>query len=117
MLYKGESRIYSSKHGLQEIVYRSKVFWSFSGKSRFIKAIRSEDRSIKRSDAEQALRSIDSYSLHKQLKRPKLHRRIYSKGINYLFQIDLIDMSKFEDENDGYRLLKSANLTFKFVFT
>ena len=76
---------------------------SFSGKSRFIKAIRSKDRSVKRRDIEKALRSIDSYSLHKPLKRPKLHRRIYSKGINYLFQIDLIDMSKFEDENDGYR--------------
>ena len=76
---------------------------SFSGKSRFIKAIRSKDRSVKRRDIEKALRSIDSYSLHKPLKRPKLHRRIYSKGINYLFQIDLIDMSKFEGENDGYR--------------
>ena len=81
----------------------SKFPGSFSGKNRFIKAIRSKDRSIKRSDVEKALRSIDSYTLHKPLKKPKLYRRIYTKGINYQFQIDLIDMSKFEDENDGYR--------------
>ena len=76
---------------------------SFSGKNRFIKAIRSRDRSIKRRDIEKALQSIDSYSLHKPLKKPKLYRRIYTKGVNYQFQIDLIDMSKFENENDGYR--------------
>ena len=81
----------------------SKFSGSFSGKNRFIKAIRSRDRSIKRTDIEKALRSIDSYSLPKPLKRTKLYRRIYSKGINYLFQIDLIDMSNFENENDGYR--------------
>ena len=81
----------------------SKFPGSFSGKNRFIKAIRSKDRSIKRRDVEKALRSIDSYTLHKPLKKPKLYRRIYTKGINYQFQIDLIDMSKFEDENDGYR--------------
>ena len=81
----------------------SKFSGSFSGKNRFINAVRSKDRSIKRSDIEKALQSIDSYSLHKPLRRPKLFRRIYSKGINYQFQIDLIDMSKFEHENDGYR--------------
>ena len=81
----------------------SKFSGSFSGKNRFINAVRSKDRSIKRSDIEKALQSIDSYSLHKPLRRPILVRRIYSKGINYQFQIDLIDMSKFEHENDGYR--------------
>ena len=81
----------------------SKFPGSFSGKKRFIKSIRSKDPSIKINDIEKALRSIDSYSLHKPLQKPKLYRRIYSKGINYQFQIDLIDMTKFENENDGYR--------------
>ena len=76
---------------------------SFSGKERFIKAVKSRNSSVKRKDIEAALRSIDTYSLHKPLKRPKLFRRIYSKGIKYQYQIDLVDMSKFEKENDGYR--------------
>ena len=64
---------------------------SFAGKSRFLKALKSQDRSITKADVEKALRSIDSYGSH----RPK--------GIKYLFQIDLIDMSKYENENDGYQ--------------
>ena len=76
---------------------------AFSGKNRFISAIRAQNRNVKRKDVEKSLRSIDSYSLHKPLKRPKLFRRIFSKGINYIFQIDLIDMTKFEKENEGYR--------------
>ena len=76
---------------------------AFSGKNRFIKAVRAQNRNVKRKDVEKSLRSIDSYSLHKPLKRPKLFRRIFSKGINYIFQIDHIDMTKFEKENEGYR--------------
>ncbi len=76
---------------------------SFAGKERFIKAIKLQDNTVKRKDIEAKLRGIGSYSLHKPLKRPKLFRRIYAKGINYQYQIDLIDMSKFEKENNGYR--------------
>ena len=32
-----------------------------------------------------------------------MYKKIYSRGINYQFQIDFIDMSNFEIENDGYR--------------
>ena len=46
------------------------------------------------------------------MRKPKLYRRIYTKGINYQYQIDLIDMSKFEDENDGYRWFISIIDTF-----
>ena len=34
-MIKDESRIYSSKHGFQEIVYRSKVFWVLLGEELF----------------------------------------------------------------------------------
>lgn len=88
---------------LKKLYTDPKFSGSFSGKQRFIKAVRSQDRNIKKEDVEKILRSIDSYSLHKPLRRPKLFRRIYTKGIKYLFQIDLIDMTKFENENDGYR--------------
>ena len=52
---------------------------SFSGKQRFLKALKSQDRRIKKSDVEKTLKSIDSYGLHRPLKRPKLFRRIYKK--------------------------------------
>ena len=88
---------------LKKLYTDPKFSGSFAGKHRFLKALKSRDRSITKADVEKALRSVDSYGLHRPLKRPQLFRRIYTKGINYLFQIDLIDMSKYENENDGYR--------------
>ena len=88
---------------LKKLYTDSNFSGSFSGKNRFLKALKSHDRSITKANVEKSIRSIDSYGLHRPLKRPKLFRRIYTKGIKYLFQIDLIDMSKYENENDGYR--------------
>ena len=88
---------------LKRLYTDPKFSGAFSGKQRFLKALKSQDRRIKKSDVEKTLRSIDSYGLHRPLKRPKIFRRIYTKAINYLFQIDLIDMTKYENENDGYR--------------
>ena len=88
---------------LKKLYTDPKFSGSFSGKNRFLKALKSHDRSITKANVEKSIRSIDSYGLHRPLKRPKLFRRIYTKGIKYLFQIDLIDMSKYENENDGYR--------------
>ena len=88
---------------LKKLYTDSNFSGSFSGKNRFLKALKSHDRSITKANVEKSIRSIDSYELHRPLKRPKLFQRIYTKGIKYLFQIDLIDMSKYENENDGYR--------------
>ena len=80
---------------LKKLYTDSNFSGSFSGKNRFLKALKSHDRSITKANVEKSIRSIDSYELHRPLKRPKLFRRIYTKGIKYLFQIDLIDMSKY----------------------
>ena len=55
---------------------------SFAGKYCFLKVLKSQDRSITKADVEKALRSVDSYGLHRPLKRPQLFRRIYTKGIS-----------------------------------
>ena len=76
---------------LKRLYTDPKFSGSFSGKQRFLKALKAKDRHIKKSDVEKTLRSIDSYGLHRPLKRPKLFRRIYTKAINYLFQLLLIN--------------------------
>ena len=85
---------------------------SFSGKQRFYNALKSRDKKIKYKTVDNALRAINSYTLHKPVNKPKLFRRIYTKGINYLYQIDLVDMTKFENENDGYRWIITVIDTF-----
>src|SRR6267154_2654310 len=46
-----------------------------------------------------------SYTLHKQSKTKFRRRRTISKGINELWQADLVDMSLLSNENDSHRYL------------
>ena len=97
---------------LKNLYQNPKFSASFSGKKLFSDAVRKRDRTLKDKDVEKALRAIDSYTLHKPTKRQSLYRRIYTHGIGYLFQIDLVDMSKFADVNDGYKWIITIIDTF-----
>jgi len=44
-----------------------------------------------------------SYSLHKPKRKKFIRKKIIVPGIDYLWQIDLLDVSKIKDENDNYR--------------
>ena len=45
----------------------------------------------------------DAYALHKRIVRKFQRRRTYTKGINDLFQIDLIDVSSLAHYNEQER--------------
>ena len=47
----------------------------------------------------------ETYGLHKPFRRRFARRKIYSLGIDYLWQADLVDMSRLIEENDGYQYL------------
>ena len=85
---------------------------SFAGKQRFYKALKLRNKKLKFQTVDKKLKSVNSYTLHKPVNKPKLYRRIFTKGINYLYQIDLVDMTKFEHENDGYRWIITIIDTF-----
>lgn len=96
-----------------EKLYNNPAFSaSFSGKKRFYDALKSKDKKLKFKTVSNKLKAVNSYTLHKPVNKPKLYRRIYTKGINYLYQIDLVDMTKFQDENDGYRWIITIIDTF-----
>ena len=56
-----------------------------------------------RKQIKEFIKSQKSYTLHKQIQRPKEYRRVYAHGINELWQADLLDFQKFKDENEQYR--------------
>ena len=90
---------------------------SFSGANTFYKALKGIDPSVDRDAVKESLKSSNPYTLHKQVKRPKKFRRVYTKGIKYLFQMDLIDIPALADENDGYNYLVTIIDTFsKFAW-
>lgn len=55
--------------------------------------------------------------LHKPARKNFKRRRVIIKGLNDLFQADLVDMSAYADVNDGYHFLLTVIDTFsKFAF-
>lgn len=51
------------------------------------------------------LSSKDAYTLHRPSRVRFPRRRTYAKGINDLFQADLVDLSSLSSHNDGFRYL------------
>ena len=94
-------------------LYRDPKFpASFTGQERFFNAQKQQNPSLSRKKVNRQLRAVDSYTLHKPTKKPKLYRRIYTKGINYLYQCDLVDLSAFQQDNDGYKWIITIIDTF-----
>ena len=85
---------------------------SFAGKNRFYKAARLTNQNVSKKSVEKSLKAIDSYTLHKPTQKSPLYRRVFTKGIGYLYEADLVDMSKFKNENDGYTFLITIIDTF-----
>eukprot|EP00116_Pleurobrachia_bachei_P005894 sb/3466156/ len=85
---------------------------AFSGRETFYRSLKERDARTKRSKVEKALRSSDTYTLHKPTRKPSKYRRVYTKGINYLFQIDLCDMSAHASQNSGYNWIITCIDTF-----
>ena len=85
---------------------------SYTGKHTFTSAVKTKYPTVKNKDVDKALTKIDSYTLHKPTRRPKLFRRIYTKGIGYLYQIDLVDMKSYSSLNNGFNWLITCIDTF-----
>jgi transposase InsO family protein len=58
-----------------------------------------------RSSVQNFLTSQDAYTLHKPTRVRFRRRRTYAKGINDLFQADLVDLSNLATQNNGYRYI------------
>lgn len=94
-------------------LYRDPKFnGSLGGKDRFYKALKVKYPSVKRSEVEKFLKSYDGYTLHKPVQKPRRYRRIYSKGISYCYNIDLVDMSALARENKGWKWIINVIDTF-----
>ena len=85
---------------------------SFGGVNNFYRSLKQQFPNVKRKQVVDFLKSNDSYTLHKPPAKIKLFRRVYTKNIGYLYQIDLVDMSTYKDENDGYTFIITCIDTF-----
>ncbi|HSN24110.1 MAG TPA: hypothetical protein VLS45_08080 [Methylomicrobium sp.] len=73
---------------------------------------------VNRGTAERFLSGHDAYTMHKPARLRFPRRQTYAKGIDDLFQIDLIDLSSLSTYNSGYRyLLMCIDVFSKFAWS
>ena len=85
-------------------LYRDPSFeGSLGGRLRFYRAVKKIHPSITQAEIDEYLKTDDGYTLHKPAKKPRAFRRVFTKRIGYLYQIDLVDMSELKNQNEGFR--------------
>ena len=103
----------TNKH-LKELYRDPKFPGAFTGVKSFYEALSKFKPKHSRSlnEIRKVLREFDPYTLHKPITRPELFRRTFTKRIGYLYQIDLCDLSKYANENDGQKYIITIIDTF-----
>ena len=74
---------------------------SYSSKSKIKKAILDAGLSIKDKQLDKWLRGNESYTKHRDTRKTFKRSKVITRGLNYLFDVDLMDMSNVSKENNG----------------
>ena len=95
---------------LKDVYFNPAAPGSFSGISALRKGAKAKLAAkgnkrikIKTKQVQNFLQNEDTYTLHRPARKNYLRRRVHVSGPLQQFQADLVDMSMFEKENDGYR--------------
>ena len=78
---------------------------SYGGVDALYRLMKHNKHKATRKQTVEWLAEQDAYSLHKPVRRRFQRRKIYSRGIDYLWQADLVDVSHLSDHNDNYKFL------------
>ena len=97
---------------MKELYQNPKFSGAFTGRRAFYRSLKDEGKEVTHKKVKRYLESDDVYTLHKPVKRPKHYRRVYTKRIGYLYQADLIDVTKYSQENYGYKWMLLVIDTF-----
>ena len=85
---------------------------AFGGKERFYRAVKAKHPNVSRKVVNKYLRGDDGFTLHVPVQKPRKFRRIYTKGIAYCYNLDLIDMTHLAKSNKGYKWIINCIDTF-----
>ena len=78
---------------------------ALGGKQKFYMAVKKLDSKVTMKQIEKFLKTEKTYYLHEPFRKPKYYRKVFTKGINYLWQADLIYLDKYWRINKGYRYI------------
>ena len=86
---------------------------SLGGIDRLLREARKQIPRIKREEVREFLETQYVYMRHKSARRKFPKRAVISANINDVYQMDLVDLQKFEEFNDGFEYLLTAIDCFK----
>ena len=87
-----------------ELVHESKPS-SLGGVERLYKAAKLAIPELRRTEVKRFLQGKFAYSQHKQIRRKFTRRPVIATDKFDVFQMDLADMQKFSEHNDGFKYL------------
>ena len=80
---------------------------SFSSPYRLYAKAKKINSKIKLWDVTDWLETQKSYTLHRRIKTKFRRRKVLTRGIQYKYQVDLVDYSKLKGDNSGYTIVLS----------
>ena len=90
---------------------------SLSGSENFFRALKNKKVKVDKQEVHQWLMGQEAYTLHKQVRRRYKRNRVYARGIDDLWQIDLADLQIISKSNDNHRyLLTCIDVFSKYAF-
>ena len=104
------------EQGLRDIYYNPKSGFQTPEKL-YLRAI-SDGLEVTRSQVKKWINEQDTYTRYRQVFRRHKFRQTYVQTLGEQLQMDLVDMTKYDDKNKGYRwILTSIEILSRYAFT
>ena len=102
---------------INEVYFNPKFPASLSSLQKFYREAKKVIRDLTYRDIVAWSKQSETYSMHKSARKNFRRERIYTNSIDYLWEIDLVDVSRLKEYNDGYTFLLICIDTFsKYVW-
>ena len=88
-----------------EVYYEVKAPSCYGGIDSLYRLMKQRGENVMRKQVADWLAEQETYGLRKPVRRRFARRKIYSRGIDYLWKANLVDVSHLVEENDEYRYL------------
>ena len=89
---------------------------SFSGVDKLYRALK--DKGVSKGQVRRWLQKQDDYSMHRFVRRRFPRQKVIVGSVDYQWDSDLIDMTAFSSDNDGYKyILVSIDILSHYLWT
>ena len=103
---------------LERLYYTPNLSSSYAGVDALLRQVKKEGKfKLKRKDIVQWLKSQNTYTLHKPVRKKFVRNKTIVSGIDDQWQADLVDFSSLSKQNKGYRyLLTCIDILSKYAW-